>query len=269
MRVSPEQMRRDIAAMREAIDQVGESVKETRRDTMISNGITIFACLALVIGVIAWVVISTHKTNDNAAQISTTQTQAVDARKKAALTQKQLDDLVGQVRRGLLQSSEQLRCLTKAVEVAKCLDLLAGRPGRDGGIGPQGKPGAQGIRGQTGQRGVQGPRGEAGAQGEPGAPGEPGKDGKDGVAGTDCKGNPVVPGVTVTCPGGAPGPKGDKGDKGDPGEPGATGAQGPPGESVTGPQGPPGPAGPAGTTCPATAVITQQDGSQITVCTPG
>ena len=121
----------------------------------------------------------------------------------------------------------------------------------------------QGIRGQTGQRGAQGPKGEAGAEGKPGAPGAPGKDGKDGANGTDCKGNPVVPGVTVTCPGGAPGPKGDKGDTG---ATGATGAQGPPGESATGPQGPP---GPPGTTCPATAVITQADGSQITVCTPG
>lgn len=201
------------------------------------------------------------KTNQ---QVQTTSTKVAAAEAKATLTKQQLDELVAKVRRTVLQSSEQLRCLTKSVEVAKCLDLLAGRPGKDGGIGPSGKQGPQGIRGQTGQRGEQGPKGEAGAQGQPGAPGQNGKDGKDGAAGTDCKGNPVVPGVTVTCPGGAPGPQGPKGDTGE------TGPAGPPGPAgADGAQGPPGPAGPAGTGCPATATITQADGTPVTVCVPG
>jgi hypothetical protein len=190
--------------------------------------------------------------DDQAAKTSNVQTQARAAKAQAEVTEEQLRDITSKVQESLIRSTKTLACLTKSKQPAQCLDLAAGAPGRDGGIGKDGRPGAQGLRGQTGQRGAQGP---AGVQGEKGPTGPPGEQGPQGPTGEK----------------GEPGPPAEKGETGETGPQGPAGAD----STVPGPQGPVGPAGPqgppgpAGTTCPATAVITQPDGSQVTVCTPG
>jgi hypothetical protein len=176
---------------------------------------------------------------------------AVDAKRKQDITEERVKRIAKQVAAAQLRSIATLRCLTKEVKVAQCLDIAAGKPGARGGIGPSGRPGPQGIQGQRGQRGEQGPTGKPGPPGEQGPQGAPGAPGKPGEKGE--QGPPAEKGEK--------GDKGDTGAKGDPGSPGAPGEPGAPGQ--------PGAPGPPGTTCPATAVITQPDGTPVTVCTPG
>lgn len=184
------------------------------------------------------------------------QAKAEQAQAKATLSQDDLERLRAEVRKvartasiSALRSYKTLECLTKDETPAQCLDVASGKPGAQGGIGRDGRPGPQGLQGQQGQRGPLGPQGEKGPVGPPGEQGPQGEQG----------------------PMGERGPPAEKGEKGEPGEQGPAGADstvpGPAGP--VGPQGPAGPQGPPGTTCPATAVITQADGTPVTVCTPG
>lgn len=243
----PDQQTRVLAA---------ELANRDRQFRRVSTGLAALGIVVLllfgVVGLLFWQAYLRDGDTEDKAQV---------AQERAELTEDQVTALerrlTNRIQIALLRSDETLRCLTKAREPAKCLDIAAGRPGRQGGIGRQGRPGNQGIRGQRGQRGEKGergdtgprgdtgaqgpqgdtgPRGERGEQGPPAEKGDRGEQGERGL-GYDCAGNLVIPGQAVsTCPG----------------------PTGPPG-----PQGPPGPA-----TCPATAVITQQDGSQVTVCVP-
>lgn len=212
----------------------------------------LIALLVAVVGLLFW---QAYLRNDHIED------KAQTAQAKATLSQEDLERLRAEVREvartasiSALRSYKTLKCLTKDETPAQCLDVAAGAPGRDGGIGKGGRPGPQGLRGQRGQTGEPGPAGAPGPKGETGPQGAPGDPGPKGEQG----------------PQGPPAEKGDKGDTGPQGEKGETGATGPPGpQGIQGEPGIQGPPGPAGTTCPATAVITQQDGSQVTVCTPG
>jgi hypothetical protein len=226
--------------------QQDQELRETRRGLFI-----VALCLAFVCsmtGLLMWQVFL--KADDN-------QTRAVAAKKTAELSDEQVQELareleVAKVRAEVaeLRSSKTLECLTKDKRPAQCLDIAAGKPGRQGGIGRQGAPGPQGIQGQRGQKGEQGPPGKQGPTGPPGARGPQGAQGPPGE-----KGEP-----------GPPAEKGERGPAGPQGPRGETGATGPPG--ATGPQGEPGPVGPQGPPGTCNPAVIDSPSGPVTVCVP-
>lgn len=180
-------------------------------------------------------------------------------------------------------SKDTINCLNRpAAQRGRCLGVASGPAGPAGDIGKPGSAGPPGGLGKRGPAGEQGPPGPSGEQGPPGMTPE-------AIPGPGPTALEVAAAVTSYCEqhDDCRGPQGDKGVQGD------TGATGPQGPGPTDAQiaaavqaycdahngcvGPPGPAGPAGpqgepgapgTTCPNTTTITQQDGSQVVVCTP-
>lgn len=249
----------ELAELSKPVEDLSTVIRREQRRVAV-----IVLCLGVLIATVA--LMAGYFLFDFGDQIETNKDAVQTTQDEAQVTNDQVAGISKQVRESLLRGEKTLSCLTKAKQPARCLDLAAGAPGAQGGIGADGRPGAQGLRGQTGQQGAQGPAGIAGVSGRDGRDGTNGVDGAPGV-GYDCTGKAVSPGgVPATCAGGPPGADGSDG--ADSTVPGPQGAQGAPGadSQVPGPQGPP---GPAGTTCPATAVVTNQDGSQVTVCTPG
>lgn len=202
--------------------------------------------VASIVGLLFW---QTYLRNDHIeSKAQTAQTKAEFTDEQVAGLEKRLTN---KVQIALTRSSETLRCLTKAVEPAHCLDVVSGRPGAQGGIGPEGAPGPQGLRGQRGQKGEPGPPGAAGPKGETGPPGEKGDPGPKGERGEQ-------------------GPPAEKGDKGEPGIgydcAGKPVIPGQPVSTCPGPAGPPGPQGPPGAS-PTTFTCTDPDGDGVFACT--
>jgi hypothetical protein len=146
------------------IDDLGDLLRKRERRIIV-----IMACFAILLltgaGCGTYIfVVQNQRISDNKQNAATAKIRADVAANVAKITK-------AQAREANLRSTRVLKCLTKEPEPAKCLDIAAGQPGKDGGIGADGRPGRQGIEGQPGQQGSPGKTGATGADGKPGAPG--------------------------------------------------------------------------------------------------